>query len=101
MRYRFRGELWIHTGEAAWYFITLPAEVADEIDELTAGTRRGFGSVRVTVTIGETNWGTSIFPDTAAASYLLPVKKQVRMSEDLQDGDAVDVTLELATEPGG
>ena len=32
MDYRFRAELWVHTGEAAWHFVTLPVEIADEID---------------------------------------------------------------------
>lgn len=40
MRYRFEALLWRHTGDAAWHFVTLPAEMADEIEEQTA-TRRG------------------------------------------------------------
>jgi hypothetical protein len=96
MPFRFRAELWIHTGEAAWRFVTLPTEVADEIDDLTAGTRRGFGSVRVNATIGSTTWDTSIFPDSTSESFVLPVKKQVRTSEGLADGDTIDVTLHLA-----
>ena len=96
MDYRFRAELWLHTGEAAWHFVTLPVDIADEIDELTADTKRGFGSVRVVVTVGSTTWSTSIFPDTSAESYVLPVKKPVRTSERLHAGDLIDVTLELA-----
>lgn len=94
--YRFRSRLWLYSGKAAWHFITLPHEVTDEIDEITAPTRRGFGSVRVAVTIGSTNWQTSIFPDTKAESFVLPVKKPVRVAERLTDGDLVDVTLRLA-----
>ena len=94
--YRFRAALWMHTGEAAWHFVTLPADVADEIEDLTADARRGFGSVRVTATIGSTTWDTSIFPDTTSESFVLPVKKQVRVGEDLHDGEAVDVVLQLA-----
>jgi hypothetical protein len=96
MTYRFRAPLWLHTGEAAWRFVTLPVDVADEIDDVTGPTRVGFGSVRVIATIGATTWNTSIFPDTAAESYVLPVRKQVRASENLHDGDEVDVTLRLA-----
>lgn len=96
MGYRFRAELWKHTGEAAWHFVTLPIDIADEIEELTASTRHGFGSRRVVVTIGATTWNTSVFPDTASKSYLLPIKKQVRTSERIHEGDLIDVTLELA-----
>jgi len=91
--YRFSARLWLYSGTAAWHFITLPHEVTDEIDEITAPTRRGFGSVRVAVTIGSTNWQTSIFPDTKAESFVLPVKKPVRVAERLADGDLVDVAL--------
>jgi len=93
--YRFRGQLSLHSGQAAWHFVTLPHDVADEIDELTAQTRRGFGSVRVCVTIGATTWNTSIFPDTKAESYVLPVKKPVRSAERLAAPDWVEVTLRL------
>jgi hypothetical protein len=96
-RYRFRARLWLHTGQAAWHFVTLPHDVSDEIDELTARNRRGFGSVRVIATIGATTWSTSVFPDTKATSYVLPVKKSVRETEGLVADDVVDVTVCLTT----
>ena len=94
MRFRFEAPLWMHTGESAWHFVTLPPAVADEIEDVTAGTRHGFGSVPVLVTIGGTTWATSIFPDGKARSYVLPVKKAVRRAEGIADGDLVTVTVE-------
>lgn len=93
--YRFRAELWLYTGQASWYFVTLPHDVSDEIEERTASTKRGFGSVRVEVTVGSTTWQTSVFPDSKAKSYVLPVKKAVRNAELLTQGQAFDVTLQL------
>lgn len=95
MRCSFRAELWLYAGEAPWTFVTLPADVADEIESLRRSSRRSFGSVPVTVTIGATTWKTSVFPDKKAGSYLLPVKKAVRSAEQLHEGDVVDVTLDL------
>ena len=95
MRYSFTEPIREHVGPQSWYFITLPHDVTDEIDELTEGRQRGFGSVRVQVTVGSTTWATSIFPDTKAGSFVLPVKKPVRTAEGLADGDAVEVHLEL------
>lgn len=102
MSYRFQAELWVYPGENAWYFVTLPFDHADEIEELsrTTSTQRGFGSVRVRVTVGRTTWTTSVFPDNKAKSYLLPVKKQVRTAERLNEGAPVDVLLELVDVPG-
>ena len=88
--YDFTAELWRH-GEmpGAWYFLTIPADAADEIKARSHGERRGFGSVRVQATIGQTTWATSIFPDTKSASYLLPVKAAVRRKTGIEEGDAV------------
>jgi len=47
------------------------------------------------VTVGSSTWNTSIFPDTKSESFLLPVKKAVRVAEDLDDGAPVDVRLTL------
>lgn len=93
--YRFTTELWRYHGEAAWYFLTVPPDQADEIDERARAVPRGFGSVRVEVSVGATTWSTSLFPDRGVGSYLLPVKRQVRVAEGLDDGDEVEVTIRL------
>lgn len=99
MAYRFRTELWLHQGDTGWHFVTLTHDHSDEIDALTLSTRRGFGSVRVAATIGDTTWRTSIFPDTKAGAYVLPVKQQVRAREQVAAGDMVDVRIELVDAP--
>ena len=93
--FEFTADLWRYTGEAAWYFVTLPHDVADDIHEITGDARRGFGSVRVEVTVGSTTWRTSVFPDTKSESFVLPVKKAVRSAEGLDDGSSVSVLLTL------
>jgi hypothetical protein len=55
---------------------------------------RGFGSVRVTATIGATTWKTSIFPGSSG-QYALPIKKAVRKAEALDVGDTATVRVEL------
>lgn len=93
--YRFRAEVWLYEGEGAWCFLTVPTAVSDDIRERTEGERRGFGSVRVRVTVGATTWSTSVFPDRKRGAYLLPVKKEVRHKEEIDVGDEVEVGLEL------
>lgn len=93
--YRFETQLWEYEGEAAWHFVTLPEEIGDEIRARTAERKRAFGSVPVDVTIGETRWTTSLFPDSKTQSYLLPIKKSVRSSEGVVAGDIVGVEIEL------
>ncbi len=96
MVYTFKAELWLYAGEAAWHFITIPVDISQEIKAITAGPRRGFGSVRVTVTVGEYSWKTSIFPDAKTGCYLLPVKKEVRAKNTLLPGDVVAISFTLS-----
>ena len=92
--FRFEAPLWLWEAEAAWHFVTVPADISDEI-EGRSGERRGFGSVRVRVTIGSSTWSTSVFPDKKREAYVLPVKKDVRTREAVAAGDRVTVQLEL------
>ena len=95
MTYRFTAELWEYPAEkASWFFVTPPTEGADESEEAASTSRRGFGSVRVSVTIGSTCGATSLFPRKEAGSYLLPVKKAVRLAEGIDAGDPVEVEVE-------
>lgn len=99
----FNAELWrwdARRGDT-WVFVSLPLEASDEIRELAAGSRRGFGAVRVRVTVGTTNWMTSIFPSATDACYVLPVKRAVRQAEEIDVGDIVGLTVELMGQPGG
>jgi hypothetical protein len=93
--YRTRAKLWRWAGgKASWYFLTLPEKLSREIRLVDAGPRRtGFGSLRVTATIGESTWQTSIFPSAKLQSYLLPVKAGVRKAEKLVDGKMVGVRI--------
>jgi hypothetical protein len=93
--YRFSAELWLHQGEAAWHFVTVPTDVSDDIEARTVDQRRGFGSARVRVTVGDTTWQTSVFPDKQRQAYVLPVKKDVRATEGVEAGDVVVMILEL------
>jgi len=92
--YHFTAPLWLYPGEGSWYFVTLPEDVSDEITDLTEGRRKGFGSVRVAVTVGGSSWRTSVFPAKGGV-YMLPVKKPVRVAEGLTEGSPVDTQLEL------
>jgi len=92
-RVGFSGEVFEHSGEGSWHFVRVPADVAAEVRDLLTGPPRGFGSVKVVATIGETTWSTSLFPVKEDRSYVLPVKKQVRTAEGVLADDVVRVEL--------
>jgi hypothetical protein len=92
--YSFTGKLWRWQGgaPASWVFVTLPDDTAFEI-KCQIQDRRAWGSVAVEARIGATAWHTSLFPEKASGSYVLPVKAAVRKAEGLNDGD--EATIEL------
>jgi hypothetical protein len=61
-----------------------------------ADAPRAFGSLRVQASLGSSTWSTSLFTDTRSASYLLPVKAEVRHREHIEDGDTATILIELA-----
>ncbi|WP_370617121.1 DUF1905 domain-containing protein [Mumia sp. Pv 4-285] len=92
--YAFESRVWCVPGDAAWHFVTLPADVSDDIRARSdGGGRPGFGSVPVHVRVGESRWETSVFPDARSGCYVLPLKKPVRQAEGLEEGDAVTVEV--------
>ena len=58
------------------------------------GMSRGFGSLKVTATIGDSTWQTSVFP-SREEGWMLPVKAAVRKAEGIGEGDAVELVLEV------
>jgi hypothetical protein len=93
MEVSFTAELWAHGDDpGSWHFVTLPRELADEIRD-EAGPRRGFGSIRVAVRLGDSRWETSLFPASGSGSMVLPVKKAVRVAEGVEAGDACTVEV--------
>ena len=92
--------LHVEDGYAPIGFLRIPPEAAAAIvgheleRRLETGRRRGFGSVKVTVTLGGSRWQTSLFPNKDG-SWFLPIKKPVRVAEGLTQGIAVEVELDL------
>jgi hypothetical protein len=93
--FAFTAEVWEHDGDAAWHFVSLPPDVADDIEAAFGHRAAGFGSIRVEVTIGATTWQTSLFPDNKRATYLLQVKKPVRAAEGLVAGSQPKVSIRV------
>lgn len=94
IRYDVKAEIWAYAGPGGWHFLTLPVDVSEGIRNV-AGRRRPWGSLRVTAIIGEACWQTSLFPDSKAGTFLLPVKAEVRRKAGVGAGDRVAVVIEI------
>jgi hypothetical protein len=96
VKLNFKADLWVWSGENPWHFVTLPKKNVQDLREIARlQPPRGFGSMRVSVNVGTSEWQTSIFPDSKSGSYLLPIKKPIRKKEKLVAGDSVKVIITL------
>ena len=94
MTFTFSAPLWLWQGKGAWHFVTLPEDIAHQVS-FFSGEKRGFGSVRVIASCGNSKWQTSLFPDKKSRSYLLPVKAEVRKAENLHADDMMEIEISL------
>lgn len=86
-------QIWANE-EGRWHFVVLPDEQADEVKAHATLVRRGFGSVRVEVTLDDVTWRTSLFPQKSGG-YFLPVKIDVCRKVGIAVGDQITAALEL------
>ena len=95
--YEFSAELWVWKArqEDGWTFLSVPDEESEEIRAYASSRPpTGFGSVRVSVAIGDSSWQTSVFP-AQDGRYALPIKKAVRRAQGIDAGDVVRVRLRV------
>ena len=90
MELEFAGEIVEWRGPAPFYFVPLPPDEADLIDEVKADVAY-WGVIPVTAILGGTTFTTSMFP--REETYFLPLKDAVRRAEGVGLGDVVEVRL--------
>jgi len=91
---------WTAGNGVGWFFLTIDAAAAETLSatalmrRLERGSRKGFGALRVSARIGDSEWQTSVFP-AKDGSWWLPVKAAIRRAEGIGDGDIVALVLQF------
>jgi hypothetical protein len=93
MNIEFNGKIWFWRGPAPWYYVTVPVKQSRDLKAIVGFVTYGWGMIPVDVQIGKTRWTTSLFPKDG--HYIVPIKASVRKAENLEEGDTVDVRLEV------
>ena len=93
--YKLKSEVLVYSGMASWRFLVIPKKEGEEIKKYFGPHAKGWGSIPVKVTIGKTEWKTSLFPDKKKGSYLLPLKAEVRKREGIGDEGRVEFVVKL------
>ena len=94
----FCAEVFEWRGPAPFYWLLLPEDAADYVRAQAAAATYGWGAIPVCVRIGTTEWETSLLP--RSGGYALPLRKDVRLKERIDDGDRVAVGMSVATRGG-
>ncbi len=89
----FEGVIFYWRGPSPFLFVAVPEEPSREIKSISASITYGWGVIPVHVRIGKTEWKTSLFPKDGR--YLVPIRKSVQKSENLEVDDSVAIRLEF------
>jgi Domain of unknown function (DUF1905) len=91
----FSGAVFSWRGPAPYHFVRVPADEAEQIQEVAAAVTYGWGMVPVAVTVGDTTVTTALWPQDG--SYVVPLKDRLRKPEGIELGDVVTVRLRIET----
>lgn len=93
IRYDFFAKVWQHSATNGWHFISLPADISTEIRQNLKWQEEGWGRLKATVKIGNSQWETAIWFDTKHKTYLLPLKSEIRKKENIEKNKDIKTIL--------
>jgi hypothetical protein len=70
LKYDFNAKPWQYNGSSSWTFISIPEIFAIEIRNNLKSKEEGWGRLKATAKIGNTEWKTAIWFDTKMKTYL-------------------------------
>jgi hypothetical protein len=93
IKYQFTAQTWEYGGAGSWVFRTLPEEISKEIREHFQSEEEGWGRLKATAQIGNSEWKTAIWFDTKKNAYLLPLKAEIRKKENVTVGKIINAVV--------
>ena len=96
IKYEFTAKVWNYSstaGTGGWYIACLPKEMSKEIRENLKFLEEGWGRLKMTAKIGNTQWETAIWFDTKLNTYLLPLKAEIRKKEKIGTEKEVEIMI--------
>ena len=93
VKYEFNAKPWQYAGKSAWIFVTIPQKLSKEIRGHFKSEEEGWGRLKTTAQIGNSEWKTAIWFDSKTDAYLLPLKAEIRKKENVVIEKSVKVVL--------
>lgn len=96
IKFEFNATIWQYSSpKGGWFFVSLPTEISAEIRENLQWQEEGWGRLKATARIDNTEWETAIWFDTKLQTYLLPLKAEVRKTQNMEIGGELNVSIEI------
>jgi len=93
IKYEFTAKMWKHSSSGGWFFVSLPKDLSKEIRENLKWQEEGWGRMKADVQLRELKWETAIWFDTKMATYLLPIKNEIRKKLNLETNKTMDIVM--------
>ena len=91
----FSADVFYWRGPSPFHFVAVPPDECVELHAISSLVTYGWGISPVNATIGETEFYTALFPKDGG--YFVPLKAAIRKAEQIDVGDIVTLTLEVAS----
>ena len=95
IEYKFTAKSRPPEEDCGWHFAVFPKELSKEIRGNHKHQEEGWGRMKATAKIGNSEWKTSIWFDTKHDTYWLPLKAEIRRKEKIVDDKDVEVSIWL------
>ena len=79
--------------KVCWVFVSLPKEISIEIRNNFKMLEEGWGRLKITAKVGNSEWKTAIWFDTKEDTYLLPLKAEIRKKEGISLDEEIGVIV--------
>ncbi len=76
-----------------WTIVSLPKAISVEIRDSFKCLEQGWGRMKVTASVGSSEWQTAIWFDTKLGAYLLPLKAEIRKKENIVLNTDVEIAV--------
>jgi len=87
------GKVFVWPGEMGWHFVYLDKKIAEKIKKIAKTYGSGF--VKIRATVGKTSWDTALFPYKKENTFLVALKRDIRMKEGIYVGDEINISIIL------
>ncbi|MGI6153772.1 MAG: DUF1905 domain-containing protein [Christensenellaceae bacterium] len=96
IKYEFSAKAYQYSSSpdmCGWTFVSLPKKTSVDIRNNFKHLEEGWGRMKVTAKIGNSEWQTAIWFDTKQDTYLLPLKAQIRKKEKVVLDKVLEITV--------